>query len=161
LVVPDLSGIGGSSKPEAGYDKKTQAKDIRAVVTALAFDKSSVVAHDIGRYAYSAMYPDKVVRLVVMDAPIPGIEPWDTILLNPALWHFNFRGPDAERLVAGRERIISIESGMILRVSRQSPTRPQEISSLQPMHNPEACGLALRNSRHFPPMPQKTKFLRK
>jgi hypothetical protein len=23
----------------------------------------------------------------------------------PALWHFNFGGPDAERLVAGRERI--------------------------------------------------------
>jgi pimeloyl-ACP methyl ester carboxylesterase len=43
-------------------------------------------------YAYAAMYPDKVDRLVVMDAPIPGIEPWNTILLNPGL-------------VAGRERI--------------------------------------------------------
>jgi uncharacterized RmlC-like cupin family protein len=67
-----------------------------------------VVAHDIGNmvaYAYAAMYPDKVERLVVMDAPIPGIEPWNTILLNPGVWHFNFHGPDAERLVAGRERI--------------------------------------------------------
>jgi pimeloyl-ACP methyl ester carboxylesterase len=34
VVVPDLRGIGRSSKPEGGYDKKTQAKDIRAVVTA-------------------------------------------------------------------------------------------------------------------------------
>jgi hypothetical protein len=51
------------------------------------------------------MYPDKVDRLVVMDAPIPGIEPWNTILLNPGVWHFNFHGRDAERLVAGRERI--------------------------------------------------------
>jgi pimeloyl-ACP methyl ester carboxylesterase len=108
VVVPDLRGIGRSSKPESGYDKKTQAKDIRAVVTALGFDKTSVVAHDIGNmvaYAYAAMYPDKVDRLVVMDAPIPGIEPWNTILLNPGVWHFNFHGPDAERLVAGRERI--------------------------------------------------------
>jgi pimeloyl-ACP methyl ester carboxylesterase len=40
-----------------------------------------------------------------MDAPIPGIEPWNEILLNPGVWHFNFRGPDAERLVEGRERI--------------------------------------------------------
>ena len=56
-------------------------------------------------YAYAAMYPDKVERLVVMDAPIPGIDPWNTILLNPGVWHFNFHGPDAERLVAGRERI--------------------------------------------------------
>ena len=108
VVVPDLRGIGRSSKPTGGYDKKTQAKDIRAVVTALGFDKTAVVAHDIGNmvaYAYAATYPEKVERLVVMDAPIPGIEPWNTILLNPGVWHFNFHGPDAERLVAGRERI--------------------------------------------------------
>jgi len=108
VVVPDLRGIGRSSKPAGGYDKKTQAKDIRAVVTGLGYDKTAVVAHDIGNmvaYAYAATYPDKVQKLVVMDAPIPGIEPWNQILLNPALWHFNFRGPDAERLVAGRERI--------------------------------------------------------
>ncbi len=108
VVVPDLRGIGKSSKPEDGYDKKTQAKDIRAVVTALGYDKTFVVAHDIGNmvaYAYAAIYPDKVERLVVMDAPIPGIEPWKEILLNPGVWHFNFHGRDAERLVAGRERI--------------------------------------------------------
>ena len=108
VVVPDLRGIGRSSKPAGGYDKKTQAKDIRAVVTGLGYDKTSVVAHDIGNmvaYAYAATYPDKVQKLVVMDAPIPGIEPWNQIILNPKLWHFNFRGPDAERLVAGRERI--------------------------------------------------------
>jgi pimeloyl-ACP methyl ester carboxylesterase/uncharacterized RmlC-like cupin family protein len=108
VVVPDLRGIGKSSKPETGYDKKTEAKDIRAIVTALGYDKTFVVAHDIGNmvaYAYAAMYPDKVERLVVMDAPIPGIEPWSEILLTPGVWHFNFHGPDAERLVAGRERI--------------------------------------------------------
>jgi pimeloyl-ACP methyl ester carboxylesterase/uncharacterized RmlC-like cupin family protein len=108
VVVPDLRGIGRSSKPAGGYDKKTQAKDIRAVVTALGYDKTFVVAHDIGNmvaYAYAAIYPDKVERLVVMDAPIPGIDPWTEILQNPGVWHFNFHGPDAERLVAGRERI--------------------------------------------------------
>ena len=108
VVVPDLRGIGKSSKPEGGYDKKTQAKDMRAVVTGLGYDKTFVVAHDIGNmvaYAYAATYPDKVERLVVMDAPIPGVEPWKEILQNPGVWHFNFHGPDAERLVAGRERI--------------------------------------------------------
>ena len=108
VVVPDLRGIGRSSRPEDGYDKKTEAKDIRSVVVALGFDRTAVVAHDIGNmvaYAYAAMYPDKVERLVVMDAPIPGIDPWNEILQNPAVWHFGFHGPDAERLVAGRERI--------------------------------------------------------
>jgi len=108
VVVPDLRGIGRSSKPESGYDKKTEAKDIRAVIVALGFDRTAIVAHDIGNmvaYAYASMYPDKVERLVVMDAPIPGIDPWREILQNPAVWHFGFHGPDAERLVAGRERI--------------------------------------------------------
>jgi pimeloyl-ACP methyl ester carboxylesterase len=62
-VVPDLRGIGRSSKPTGGYDKKTQAKGIRAVVTTLGFDKTFDVAHDIGNmvaYAYAAMYPDKL-----------------------------------------------------------------------------------------------------
>jgi len=126
VVVPDLRGIGRSSKPEGGYDKKTQARDMRAVVTGLGYDRTSVVAHDIGNmvaYAYAAIYPDKVERLVVMDAPIPGIEPWNEIeaecgtytcarlklLVNPGVWQLNLQlhgyGPAAERLVAGRERI--------------------------------------------------------
>jgi pimeloyl-ACP methyl ester carboxylesterase len=108
VVVPDLRGIGRSSHADGGYDKKTQAADIRAVVTTLGYDKAAIVSHDIGimvAYAYAALYPDKVERLVVMDAPIPGIAPWDDIVRNPALWHFSFNGPDAERLVEGRERI--------------------------------------------------------
>ncbi|HEY2470928.1 MAG TPA: alpha/beta fold hydrolase [Terracidiphilus sp.] len=108
VIVPDLRGIGRSSKPTDGYDKKTQAGDMRAVVTGLGYDRTFVVAHDIGNmvaYSYAATFPEKVERLVVMDAPIPGIEPWSEILQNPGVWHFNFHGPDAERLVQGRERI--------------------------------------------------------
>src|SRR5262249_6065999 len=108
VVVPDLRGIGRSSRPDGGYDKKTQAADIRAVVPALGYDRTSVVSHDIGimvAYAYAARYPAKVERVVVMDAPLPGIAPWDDIVRMPALWHFSVRGPEAERLVRGRERI--------------------------------------------------------
>jgi pimeloyl-ACP methyl ester carboxylesterase len=108
VVVPDLRGMGLSSHPADGYDKKTQAADIRSVLTQLGIDHATIVGHDIGAtvaYAYAARYPDKTERLVVMDAPVPGIPPWDEIVRSPALWHFSFGGPDAERLVAGRERI--------------------------------------------------------
>ena len=108
VVVPDLRGMGLSSHPEDGYDKWTQAGDIRAVLASLKIDRAAVVGHDIGTmvaFAYAARYPDKTERLVVMDAPVPGIGPWDQIVRNPLLWHFSFGGPDAERLVAGRERI--------------------------------------------------------
>ena len=108
VIVPDLRGIGSSSRPAGGYDKKTQAADIRAVVTTLGFDHTFVVSHDIGimvAYAYAALFPDKVDRLVVMDAPLPGIAPWDDIVKDHRLWHFSFWGTDEERLVQGRERV--------------------------------------------------------
>jgi pimeloyl-ACP methyl ester carboxylesterase len=56
-------------------------------------------------YALTAQFPDRITKWVVIDAPLPGIGPWDEILKSPMLWHFNFRGPDMERLVKGRERI--------------------------------------------------------
>src|SRR5450432_1834170 len=108
VVVPDLRGMGLSSHPAGGYDKWTQAGDIRAVLDKLGIDRADIVGHDIGvmvAYAYAARYPDKTSSLVVIDSPIPGIPPWNQIVRLPALWHFNFGGPDAERLVAGRERI--------------------------------------------------------
>jgi uncharacterized RmlC-like cupin family protein len=46
-----------------------------------------------------------VRKFVLIDAPVPGVGPWEEILKNPLLWHFRFGGPDMERLVAGRERI--------------------------------------------------------
>src|SRR6266850_2901490 len=108
VVVPDLRGMGLSSRPPGGYDKRTQAADIRSVLTTLGLDRAAVVGHDIGTmvaYAYAARYPDKTEKLVVMDAPVPGIPPWDQIVRSPLLWHFDFGGPDMERLVAARERI--------------------------------------------------------
>jgi pimeloyl-ACP methyl ester carboxylesterase len=56
-------------------------------------------------YAFAAEYPARVSRFVLIDAPLPGVGPWDDIVRSHALWHFSFWGPDAERLVAGRERI--------------------------------------------------------
>jgi pimeloyl-ACP methyl ester carboxylesterase len=108
VVVPDLRGMGLSARPEAGYDKKTQAHDIAGILDALSIDKVALVTHDIGNmvgYAFAAQYPGRVTRFIIMDAPLPGLGPWDEIVRSRALWHFSFQGPDAERLVAGRERI--------------------------------------------------------
>jgi pimeloyl-ACP methyl ester carboxylesterase len=108
VVVPDLRGLGLSSKPEAGFDKKTQAGDVAGVLDALKIDRADLVTHDIGNmvgYAFAVQHPERVRRFVLIDAPLPGIGPWEEILKNPLLWHFRFGGPDMERLVAGRERI--------------------------------------------------------
>ena len=102
VVIPDLRGMGLSAHPGTGYDKKNQGRDIAGILDALHVGKVDVVAHDIGNmvgYAFVAEQPERVTHLVLMDAPIPGVGPWDEILKNPLLWHFRFGGPDMERLV--------------------------------------------------------------
>jgi pimeloyl-ACP methyl ester carboxylesterase len=108
VIVPDLRGLGLSAHPDNGYTKKNQAVDIAGVMDALQVKRADLVTHDIGNmvgYALAAQFPQRVTRWAVIDAPLPGIGNWDSILRSPLLWHFNFRGPDEERLVAGRERI--------------------------------------------------------
>ncbi len=108
LIVPDLRGIGRSSRPPGGYDKKTQGRDIAGVLDALKIDKVELVTHDIGNmigYAFAAEHPNRVTKFVLMDAPLPGVGPWDDLIRSHRVWHFSFYGLDAERLVKGRERI--------------------------------------------------------
>jgi pimeloyl-ACP methyl ester carboxylesterase len=108
VIVPDLRGMGLSAHPDTGYTKKNQAMDIAGVMDALKVQKADLVTHDIGNmvgFALAAQFPARIARWVVIDAPLPGIGDWENIIRSPLLWHFNFRGPDEERLVQGRERI--------------------------------------------------------
>jgi pimeloyl-ACP methyl ester carboxylesterase len=108
VIVPDLRGLGLSSKPSGGYDKKTQSQDVAGVMDALNVSSADFVTHDIGNmvgYAFAAQYPERVTRFVPIDAPLPGVGPWEQIVQDPRMWQFGFGGPDMERLVAGRERI--------------------------------------------------------
>jgi pimeloyl-ACP methyl ester carboxylesterase len=109
VIIPDLRGMGLSSHQDGGYEKTAQARDLAGILDKLNVQSVALVTHDIGNmvgYALAALYPARVIRWVVMDAPLPGIGHWDDQLKNPKVWHFNFRGPDVERLVAGRERIL-------------------------------------------------------
>ncbi len=108
VVVPDLRGMGLSAHPDTGYTKANEARDIAGVMDALRIGKADLVTHDIGNmvgYALAAQYPARITKWVVIDAPLPGVGNWAAQLSNPKTWHFNFHGPDEERLVAGRERI--------------------------------------------------------
>jgi pimeloyl-ACP methyl ester carboxylesterase/uncharacterized RmlC-like cupin family protein len=108
VIAPDLRGMGLSEGAADGFTKRNQAEDIAGVMNALNIKRADIVGHDIGNmvaFAFAEAHQDRTRRLVMMDAPVPGIGPWEDILKNPLLWHFRFGGPDMERLVAGRERI--------------------------------------------------------
>ncbi|MGJ7485476.1 alpha/beta fold hydrolase [Variovorax sp. LT2P21] len=107
VIVPDLRGAGDSAKPETGYEKKNMAVDIHELVKSLGIAKASIVGHDIGlmvAYAYAAQFPAETERVVLMDAFLPGIGPWQNVWLLRDLWHFHFHGTTPLALVKGRER---------------------------------------------------------
>lgn len=108
VIAPDLRGAGSSSRPDGGYDKKTLAQDIHALVKSLGYDKVKIVGHDIGlmvAYAYAVQYPKEVESIVLMDAFLPGVGDWTKVWLLRDLWHFHFYGEVPLKLVEGRERI--------------------------------------------------------
>jgi pimeloyl-ACP methyl ester carboxylesterase len=108
VIVPDLRSMGLSAATDHGFEKMNQAKDVADVLDTLHFARADIVGHDIGNmvaFAFAERYPERTTKLVMMDAPVPGVGPWDDILKSPLLWHFRFGGSDMERLVAGRERI--------------------------------------------------------
>jgi pimeloyl-ACP methyl ester carboxylesterase len=110
IIAPDMRGLGDSSRPATGYDKKTMAVDIHELVKSLGYKQIYLVGHDIGlmvAYAYAAQYPNEVEKLALLEAPIPGVgDVWQKIYTTPALWHFHYVfSPIALELVKGRERI--------------------------------------------------------
>ncbi len=108
VLVPDLRGLGDSSKPVTGYDGKTTAEDIYQLISQLGFNQQILlVAHDIGSqtaYSYAAAHPNNVSKLVIMDFIFPGFIPPEFGENGP--WWFAFhQTPNLpESLVKGKER---------------------------------------------------------
>lgn len=112
VIAPDMRGLGDSSKPLTGYDKRTVADDIYQLVRRLGFERIFLVGHDWGgpvAYAYACAHREDVRRLVILDVPIPGagLEKIPQASRRGGLWHISFHGvPDLpEQLIAGKERL--------------------------------------------------------
>ncbi len=110
VIAPDLRGLGDSSRPAGGYDKKTVGNDVwRLVRDVLGLPEFHLVGHDWGgptAYAVAAAHPDAVRRLAVLDVTIPG-DGSPGISQGGRRWHHAFHQtldlPEA--LIAGREEI--------------------------------------------------------
>ncbi|ANZ40078.1 alpha/beta hydrolase [Lentzea guizhouensis] len=113
VIAVDLRGMGGSEKPQGGFDKKTMATDIRELVRHLGYGKVDVVGHDLGSmvaFAYAANFPDATNKVAFMDVLHPDESFYHIPLLPPpggfSLWWFAFNQVLAlpEQLLAGRFR---------------------------------------------------------
>jgi pimeloyl-ACP methyl ester carboxylesterase len=115
VIAVDQRGIGLSEKPRDGYDTRTLADDMVALMEALGHERFALYGTDVGMpiaYAVAADHPERVERLIVSEAPLPGITPSPPLFLPPPLnarlWHLAFNQLPAEvneALVRGREDI--------------------------------------------------------
>jgi pimeloyl-ACP methyl ester carboxylesterase len=115
VIAVDQRGIGLSDKPGDGYDVGSLAGDLVALMDALGHERFAVYGTDTGMpiaHALAADHPERVDRLVVSEAFLPGISPSPPLfvpaLLNARLWHLMFNQLPAEvneALVRGREDV--------------------------------------------------------
>ncbi|MFF3753186.1 alpha/beta fold hydrolase [Streptomyces sp. NPDC002018] len=113
VIAPDLPGAGQSDAPPSGYDKKTMAAKLHALLASLGKDADvRIVGHDIGSmvaYSYAAQYPATVTKLVLSEAPIPDLDIYKIPSLTeqgPGVWNFGFFALTnglPENMIKGRE----------------------------------------------------------
>ena len=113
VIAADPRGVGLSDKPRDGFDSASLAADMFDLMTTLGHHRFRMVGHDIGMwtgYAMCADQPDRIERIALGEAIIPGLSPSPPLIsddrwLSDLLWHFNFNRATGinEALVAGRE----------------------------------------------------------
>lgn len=113
VIAADPRGLGLSDRRADGYDLDTLADDMFGLMDALGHERFVMAGHDIGMivgYGMAAARPDRIRRIALGEAQIPGASPSPPLLpddrrMSDFLWHFNFnRLHDInERLVEGRE----------------------------------------------------------
>ena len=111
-VAPDMRGYNLSSKPEPveQYRLPLLVEDVRALAAKLGYGANRrfiLVGHDWGgavAWAYAATHPDTLEKLVIVNAPHPGIFARE-LRDNPAqqkasMYMLMFRGPEAEKTLS-------------------------------------------------------------
>ncbi len=110
VIAPDLRGLGDTSRPGNGYDKKTIAADLWELLNhKLGIEQFFLAGHDWGgpvAYSLAAHHPEAVRRLAIVDVTIPGDGSPD-ISQGGKRWHHAFHQTldMPEQLIQGREDI--------------------------------------------------------
>lgn len=114
VIAVDIRGMGGSDKPQGGYDKKTMARDVHELVRSLGYSRVDMVGHDMGAmvaFSFAANHPAATRRLALVDTLHVDETQYDLPLLprpgkgfNLWWWAFNQVQSLPAQLAAGRMR---------------------------------------------------------
>jgi haloacetate dehalogenase len=117
LVVPDLRGYGGSTKPSpaatpeldhAQHSKRAMAADLAALMRSLGHERFAVAGHDRGgRVAHRLAldHPERVTKLALIDI-VPTLDMYERTDMRFASWYYHWffliqPAPLPERMIGG------------------------------------------------------------
>ncbi|WP_067565088.1 alpha/beta fold hydrolase [Nocardia acidivorans] len=108
VIAPDLRGFGASTRAPDGYDAGTLAADIAGILDALGESTANVVAIDAGTpvaVLLALRHPERVRRLVVMEAVLGELAGAEDFLAGGPPWWFGFHAVPglAETVLLGHE----------------------------------------------------------
>lgn len=116
VVAVDMRGMGGSGKPEGGYDKKTMAGDLLALAHTLGYRQVNITGHDMGAmvaFSFAANHPEAIRKLALLDTPHPDESYYERRLIHRpgtglVLWWWALNQVQGlpEQLLAGRMRYL-------------------------------------------------------
>lgn len=102
VIAPDLRGRARSGKPASGYEMADHARDVIALLDSLGLERVVMGGHSFGGYLaifIAANYPERVSKLVVIDAAISS-HPRIPVLLKPSLDRLGRTSPSADAYLA-------------------------------------------------------------
>lgn len=110
VVAVDLRGVGGSAPSAVGYAAVDLAEDVRQLISRLDLGRVHVVGHDVGgwvAYAFARRFPGSARTVMILETPVPGIEPWLDLDVDVPLWHGAFHMVPGlpEALVSDRQAV--------------------------------------------------------
>ncbi|MBO2449618.1 alpha/beta hydrolase [Actinomadura barringtoniae] len=116
VIVVDIRGMGGSDKPQGGFDKKTMARDIYELVRKLGYRSVNIAGHDIGAmvaFSFAANHAAATRKVALLDVLHPDEDLYTMPMLQPPggdinMWWFAFNQVPVlpEQLIAGRARYL-------------------------------------------------------
>ncbi|HEY4456941.1 MAG TPA: alpha/beta hydrolase [Pseudonocardiaceae bacterium] len=154
VIAPDLRGFGASTRAPDGYDAGTLAADIDGILDALDEPTATVVGIDAGTpvaVLLALRRPDRIRRLVVMEALLGSLPGAEDFLATGAPWWFGFHAVPglAETVLIGQE---AAYIDWFLRVGTRARGVPAEIRDafVRAYTGPDALRCAFSYYRALP-----------
>ena len=107
VLALDLRGRGLSDKPENAYTMDDHARDVLGVLDAEGIAKATLVGHSFGGLLsmfFAATYPERVERIVIIDASKASTHPQVAEMIKPALARLGQTLPSVDAYLAAMQQ---------------------------------------------------------